>query len=167
MPYPRRRRRSRPRAVIQSYKQLIQNAPASHAAATIDVNTMAIGVDSYTGPTAANNEVPTGAIIEKFDIQIAVQNLVNIASFVWVSIQHLRSGQAAINPRAAGGSPQRNQVHLMLHRCVGMNQNINFHIPFKVPRKYQRVREGDVWQVTVESQNIWTDSSQIIYKFLR
>lgn len=160
-------RRSAPRSVIQSYKQIKQEAPASHSAGT-QVNTnFVVGVDDYAGPTVNNNAVPTGAVIKGFDIQVGLQNLVNIASFAWVSIQHLRSGQSAIDPRAAGGDPQRNQVHRQILRCLGQNQNTNVSIKYKVPAKFQRVREGDVWVLTIESQNIWTDSIQFIYKFYR
>lgn len=153
--------------VIQSYKQIKQNAPASHAAATRIDRAVVDGVDNYTGPSANNKEVPTGAKIEKIEFQLCLQNLVNVASFAWISIQHLRSGQSTIDPRAAGGNPQRNQIHLQLHRCIGQNQNVNITIPFKVPKKYQRVREGDQWVLTYESDTIFTSSLQTIYKFYR
>ena len=61
MPRYRRRTTSYPRRVTQSYKQVKYEAAASVAAATANVHTIATGVDNYTGPSAANSEVPTGA----------------------------------------------------------------------------------------------------------
>lgn len=157
---------SGPRAPIQSYKQIRQDAPASVGAGT-NTYSMVVGVDSYTGPSAQNNEVPTGAVIAAIDIQGTVSNLVSVTMNTWVSIQHIRSGQAAISPRATGGDPQRNQVHLQLLRSTGKDQNQNFHIKFKVPKRFGRVREGDVWQLVTNSDQTHTEAWQTIYKFYR
>lgn len=157
----------RPRQVIQSYKQVKNVAPVSRVAATQINTTLATGVDNYTGPSAANEEVPTGAIIKNFDIQIGAMNLVGVASFFWVTVQLLRSGQSATPGRAQGGDPQRNQVFLTIQRTMGDNQNTNIPIKFKVPRKFQRIREGDIWIVTTECNQIYTEAIQIIYKFYR
>lgn len=164
---PRRRMARMPRQVVQSYKQVRNVAPASIAAGTQTVITIASGVDNYTGPGGSNNLVPTGCVIKSFDIQIGFQNLVNVASFVWVTIQHIRSGQSAIDAQAVGGDPQRNQVHLQLQRTLGMNQNRDFHIRFKVPKKFQRVNEGTSWMVTLKSDTIRTEALQSIFKFYR
>jgi hypothetical protein len=128
---------------------------------------MVSGVDNYTGPSAANNEVPTGAVVKYIDIQGAVTNLVSQSAYVWVSIEHLRSGQVVTDPRATGGSPQRNQIHLQLLRMIGKDQNQNFHIKFKIPSKFQRVREGDSWQLVINSDVVTGQAWQMIYKFYR
>ncbi len=165
----RRFKRSRTRNVTQSFKKVLNQAPQSRAAAAIVSIPMAVGGDSVaagqTGPT--DSAVPTGSIIEKFDIQVSVVNLVAIASFVWLTIQHLRAGQTVVDPQAVGGDPQRNQVHLQLQRSVGKDQNRDFSIPFNIPKKFQRVRDGDQWIVTLKGDTIRTDAYQIIYKFLR
>ncbi len=163
-----RRRRSRaPRPVTQSYKQIINKAPASVAAGTQSNVLMSQGLDDYAGPGASFALVPTGARIEKFDIQISMANLVTIASFVWITVQHLRSGQTAIDNQAVGGNPQRNQVHLQIQRSLGQFQNRDIVIPFRIPAKYQRVREGDEWRVSIKCDTIRTEAIQVIYKFLR
>ncbi len=130
---------------------------------------MSAGVDSVAaGQTSVTDGgVPTGSVILGFDIQISMQNLVNIAAFVWVTVQRLDSGQAAVDAQAVGGDPQRNQVHLQLQRSLGQNQNRDFVVPFKVPKRFQRVKEGSVWVVTVKCDAIRTEAVQIIYKFLR
>lgn len=153
--------------VIQSYKQIKQQAPASVGAGTRTDITFVNTVDNYTGPGAGNNEVPTGAVVKYVDIQLGFENLVNIASFVWISIQKVHSGQTVVDPRAAGGNAQRNQIYKQLLRCVGQNQNVNVPIRFKIPSKFQRCREGDKWIVTMESDTIRTEAGQIIYKFYR
>lgn len=155
-----------PRAgrVTQSYKHIRNIAPASIAAGTQTAHLMAQGVDNYVGPGANNNQVPTGAIVTGFDIQVGFANLVSIASFVWVTVQHLRSGQTAIDNQGVGGNAQRNQVHLQLQRTLGQNQNRDFHLNFKIPKKYQRVREGDEWRICLKSDTIRTEAVQIIYK---
>ncbi len=166
------RRRSSPRVVrnpVQSYKKVLNFAPASRAAAASVTVTMATGTDSVaagqTGPT--DSAVPTGSMITSIDIQASFANLVGIASFLFLTVQHLRSGQGNIDPQAIGGDPQRNQVHLQLQRSLGMNQNRDFHIRFKIPKKYQRVREGDLWRLVTKGDTIRTDAYQIIYKFYR
>ncbi len=171
---PMRRRKFRKprgslRTVTQTYKKVLNFAPASVAAAVQTSFIMSAGVDSIaagqTGVTDPN--VPTGSVITGFDIQISLSNLVTISSFVFVTIQRIESGQATVDAQAVGGNPQRNQVHLQLQRSLGKDQNRDFVIPFKVPRKFQRVKEGSLWVVTVKCDTIRTEATQIIYKFLR
>lgn len=170
MPFRRRRsQRLRPRNVTQSFKKVLNQAPQSRSAAVQTDITMVTGTDSVaagqTGVT--DSQVPTGSIIEKLSIQIGVTNLVSISSFVWLTIQHLRSGQSVVDAQAVGGNPQRNQVHLQLQRTVGQNQNRDFSINFKIPKKYQRVREGDKWIVSLKGDTVRTDAYMTIYKFFR
>lgn len=166
--YRRRRRRSMStRPVLQTYKQVVNIAPASVGAGVQTPEVITNVVDNYTGPSVANTEVPTGAIIEGFDIQISLSNLVSISSFVWITIQQLRSGQSTIDNQFVGGNPQRNQVFLQLQRSLGKDQNRDIVIPFKIPKKFQRCREGDSWRVCIKCDTIRTQATQIIYKFKR
>lgn len=159
---------SRPAAPIQSFKQVRNDAEASRAAATTHNFVLVSGVDNYTGPsTPANNEVPTGAVIKYIDIQIAVANLVSVASMLAIVVEHLRSGQSPINPDAVGGNANRNQVHLQLLKVLGKDQSNNYHIRFKVPRKFQRVREGDSWNLLLRCTTVFTSAQLTIYKFYR
>ncbi len=90
MPFRTRRsykRRSRSLGtVIQSFKQQTVDGPASRAAATNIVHTIAVGVDNYTGPSALNNEVPTGAKIMSVNVQAAFTNLVSISALLFFTI---------------------------------------------------------------------------------
>ncbi len=167
MPYRRRRRQMVARNPIQSYKQAIQNAPASTVAGVVN-HPLVVGVDNYTGPSAANNEVPTGAVVTGFDIQVASQNnLASSAIFLWASIQHTRSGQSPLDPRSLGGNPQRNQTFRQRLLILGVGQNSNLYWKFRIPKKFQRVREGDQWILTLNADGTTIRASQIIYKFYR
>ncbi len=155
------------RPVIQSYKQVKFQAEASITAGTQNNITMAVGVDSYSGPSAANNEIPTGAMLKSLSIQVPIHNLVNIASNVTVALQHNRSGQGNIGVTAVGGNPQRNNIHKTVYRAVGQNQNTNINMSFKIPRQFWRIREGDVWTLSILCSTISNQSAYIIYKFYR
>lgn len=168
--YRRRRLRSRaPRPVTQSFKKVLNFAPASHPAATAIPLALSTGTDStaagQTSPTDA--AVPTGSKISYIEIQFSTVNLISVASFVWVTIQQLHSTQSAIGSRVVGGNTQRNQVHLQMQYVQGANQNSNHLIRFRVPAKYQRVREGSSWIINYESDTIFTSAVQVIYKFTR
>lgn len=155
--------------VVQSFKKVINAAPASVAAST-SVNYIAsTGTDSVaagqTSPTDSN--VPTGSVIKYIEFQFAIQNLVNVAAFCWLTVQRLETGQTPVNPQVVGGDPLRNQV---LHQelfSVGQNQNVNRVVRFKVPPRFQRVKDGSTWRVRLQSDQISTQAMQIIYKFYR
>ncbi len=165
----RRRRRSmgmvRPNT-IRSYKKILDFAPASHAGSTKVEFIMSTGFDSVSPGqgSVTDNTVPTGSIITEFIIQYSVINLVETAMFNWWNIQLLRSGQTKVNPRVTGGNPQRNQVMRQSLRSVGQNQNRDYSFVYKIPRKYQRVREGDVWVFVSECDQTNTDCCKVIYK---
>lgn len=163
------RRSSRLGSVIQSYKKVLNHAPASVAAATQSNKSISTGVDSVAaGQTSVTDaQVPTGSIIKFVEIQLSVQNLVNVAAFGHVAIQLLHSGQGQVAPNASGGSAQRNQVFHLDMFSVGQNQNVNRKYRFKIPPKFQRVREGDTWQISFTCDQIRTEAYQMIYKFYR
>lgn len=162
-------RRSSPRSVVQSYKKVINYAPTSQPAATT-LNYIAVtGQDSVaagqTGVTDTN--VPTGSVVKYIEIQYSVTNLVAIASHQFVSIQLQLSGQSVVDPQAVGGTAQRNQVHFQLQFNIGKDQNSNHIFRFKVPKKYQRVREGMIWNFAAKGDTVHTGAVQMIYKFYR
>ncbi len=162
-------RRSMPRIVIQSFKKVINHAPASRTVTTTHVFNIMAGVDSVTvgqtGPTDVN--VPTGSVIDFVEIQFSISQLVTQAAYFWATIQRVHSGQNFQSGRVIGGNPQRNQVHRQLQFLVGKDQNSNHIWKWKVPRKYSRVREGDVWALTIESDVVHNSAVQHIYKFKR
>lgn len=163
------RRSSSPRPVIQSFKKVLNFAGTSQSAGTTIQKDLVIGVDSVaagqTGVTDAN--VPTGAIVKYIEITLCVTNLVAVSDFVHVAIQQLHSGQTKVSPQTVGGNPQRNQVFFQQMFSVGKEQNSTHVYRFKIPKKFQRVREGDKWIFTSIYSVVSTDILQAIYKFYR
>jgi len=163
--FQRMRRSFVPRPLRKTYKKVLNFAASSHAAGTkVDIF-MAVGVDSIAigQLTPTDGNVPTGARITSFVIQYAAQNLALTPAFVHLTIQHLHSGQGTIDPRVIGGNPQRNQVFNQQLRSIGLQQNFNYVKAFKVPKKFQRVREGDSWSFTYFLDQVVSDIVQIIY----
>ncbi len=164
----RRMRRSTPRNVIQSYKKVINFAPTSRTPVG-QVLVLTNGVDSVaagqTGPTDA--DVPTGSVIRYIEITYCFTNLLAVVLFHHMSIQLTHSGQTVITANVVGGDPQRNQVFFQKLMSLGQNQNGFYTMRFKVPPKFQRVREGDKWNLSYIANNSYTDAVQVIYKFYR
>lgn len=168
MPYRRGRRRT-VRAPVQSFKKVINIAPASVGAAANNVTVIATGVDSVAaGQTSAiDSNVPTGSIIKYIEVHFNAQNLVNVAAFMHIAFQYLENGQSVVSPNVVGGSPQRNQVLRQDMFSVGQNQNVNRVYRFMIPKKFQRVREGRSWRFVSQCDQISTQVTQCIYKFYR
>ncbi len=169
MPRFRRSRKSSiPRQVVQSYKKVLNFAPTSQTIGN-HFNILATGVDSVaagqTGVTDA--DVPTGCIIKYFEIQYSQSNLVLINAFTHFIIQRTHAGQTAIAGNIVGGNPQRNQVFYQSLAMLGQQQNMNRTFRFKVPKKYQRIREGDNWSFGYTTSAVVSDACQVIYKFYR
>ncbi len=163
------RRRFMPRPVIQSFKKVLNDAPASRLAATNIITNLSVGVDSaaagQTSPTDAN--VPTGSSIRFFEIQWAMGNLTGGNNFFHVTIQLTRSSQSVVSPNVVGGNTQRNQVFFQSLFQIGTEQNGSRVYRFRVPKMFQRVREGDTWRFVRQGDATFTDSVQVIYKFYR
>ncbi len=158
-----RRRAFRP--VIKSYKKVLYGAPASFGAGFNSIF-LVQGKDNISPnqSNATDADVPTGSIVKYIEIQFAISNLVSIACFINCSIQYTLAGQSAKNPNQIGGSNQRNQVmHLDLY-SVGANQNSTHKFKFKVPKQFQRVKEGMDWTLTWSNSESVTMNSQAIYK---
>ncbi len=155
--------------VIQSYKKVINEAPTSRAAGAVIALNIARGVDSVaagqTGPIDA--DVPTGSVIKFIEIQYSVTNLVAVSLFHFISIQLILNGQSGIAPDVVGGSAQRNQVHFQTTYSVGKEQNSTRIFRFKIPKRFQRMREGMIWQFSRIGSAVYADNVQAIYKFYR
>ncbi len=152
---------------IQSYKQITVDGPASRLAATNIFHVILSGVDNYTGPSAANSEVPTGSKVMSLLIFATFTNLVSVSSLLHFTVQLLRSGQSIITPGAIGGNPQRNQVIFTHMAFLGQDQNNNFVFRLKIPPIFQRIREGDSWSLTYRTDTVFVSATQVIYKFYR
>ncbi len=171
VPYRNRRRRSfsprRGMTPIQSFKQITIDGPASRAAATTISHSILTGVDNYTGPSAANNEVPTGAKVMSVILMLNFTNLVSVSSSMHINIQCIRSGGAVLTPGAIGGNPLRNQIIHTRMVFLGHDQNNNFMFSIKIPTIYQRIREGDSWLIIYRADTVFASQTQAIYKFYR
>ncbi len=152
---------------IQSFKQITVDGPASRAAATDIQHVFAQGVDNYTGPSAANNEIPTGAKIMSVDIQLAFSQLVSQTTNIAFAIEVIGPSQGVVTPNAQGGNSMRNQVIYTKNFFVGREQNTNFHIRVKIPRVYQRVKEGTLYIIVSRGDTVFASVTQAIYKFYR
>ncbi len=152
---------------IQSYKNIPIDGPASRAAATNIFHQVLIGVDDYSGPTASNNAVPTGAKVSSLLIFACFTNLASVSSLLHFNIQILRAGQLIVTPGAVGGDPQRNQVVFTHMAFLGKDQNSNFVFRIKIPPGMQRVREGDSWLIVYRSDTVFASATQSIYKHYR
>lgn len=168
--YRRNRRRSSFRRTtnpIQSYKQIAVDGPASRAAATNINHTFVDVVDNYVGPTASNVQVPTGATISSIVIMASFTNLVSISALLHFHVYLARSGTPVVTPGAVGGSPNRNQVVHTRMVFLGQNQNSNWMFRVKIPKNFQRCREGDSWILTYRCDAVFASATQVIYKFYR
>ncbi len=162
------RRRSGMRPVIQSYKKVINVAPASYTAGFQNV-LFAKGTDSVAqGQTSASdNAVVTGSLVKFVEVQFACVNLAAAAAFITPSLQYVLSGQTTIDPRSVGGSPQRNQVLFQTCLASGESQSVNRVFKFKIPKKFQRLKEGMEWGFVWANSATVTAVIQIVYKTYR
>lgn len=158
------------RPVIQSYKKVLNEGPVS-APADINVFNISEGEDSVaagqTGP--ADVSVPTGSVMKYFELQHAVGNTgtTNDVAFVHVSIQHLHKDQSIVDPAAVGGNKKRNQVMFQQLFQIGLDESNNRTYKYKIPKSFQRVREGDTWIFVFRTDSVLTSAIQCIYKFYR
>ncbi len=171
MPRFRSYRGSRSRSiqpVIQSYKKVILHINASFTAGFAQEQ-LAVGTDSVAaGQTSATDTaVPTGSIIKFIEVQFAVSNVVSTPCYMDVTLQYFLGGQTVIDPHIVGGSNQRNQVLHMDMYQVGGDQNANRRYRFKIPKKFQRIREGMTWTIGWRNTATVNRQVQAIYKFYR
>ncbi len=156
------------RPVIQSFKKVINYAGVSQAAGNRDLP-ITNGQDSVaagqTSPT--DTSVPTGSVVKFIEVQIALGQIVGGSVLVHYSMQLLHNGQTTVASNVVGGSPQRNQVFRQYSFSLGINQNFNRTIAFKIPSRFQRIREGDLWILQITTSNTLTQQFQMIYKFYR
>jgi len=158
------------RPVIQSFKKVINSGPGNVVIGNL-VESLSIGVDNVTvGQTSVSDtNVPTGALIKYIEIQHSCGNVgvTNNNAFIHWSIQQVHSDQSLIPANAVGGNPKRNQVFRQGMFQLGLNQSNNRVHQFKVPKQFQRVREGDSWNFTWVTDSVVSSAFQIIYKFYR
>jgi len=159
------RRRSTMMPMRKTYKKVLNYAEASFAAGQRSEDLIQ-GQDSLAigQTTATDASVPSGARVTFVEIQFPVTNATNQTAYINTCLMYTLTGQAAIDPDLVGGAPLRNQV---LHQelfSVGFNQNSTHKFRLKIPKKYQRVRDGMKWRFIWSNSNTVNRRLQIIYK---
>ncbi len=155
-----------PRAMVRSATYRIVDGPQTDAAGLV-VTPIALGTDNATlGQTSVvDNAIPVGAKIQSIEIFMPKVNLGSAtANFITWTIQRTLSGQSVVNPLTAGGNPIRKNI--MLTGCIGLGtgQNNSLHIKFRVPKRFQRIGDGDSWALVTENTLAVSAQYIIIYK---
>ncbi len=151
--------------MITTFKKIINFAPASFTAG-FNNQVLISGKDNISPKqtSATDGECPTGSRVKYMEIQFCVSNVVSAPCYINCSVQYIIAGQTFNDPDVLGGDPQRNQV---LHQdlfTVGANQNSTHKFKFKIPPKYQRIRENMQWAMVWSTNVSVNQTSQTIYK---
>ncbi len=160
------RRRSSPRPTARYGKYIVFVAGASEAAG-LTATTMFKGVDAATlGQTGVTDvDVPVGARIEQVEIFMPKVNLgAATANFIVWSIQRTLFGQSVLDPITAGGKANRKNILLTGVVGLGAGQNNSLHVKYRIPKKFQRIGDGDVWSLVTNNGLAVSTMYYIIYK---
>lgn len=154
-----------PRGASRSIKYIVDEPEASETAG-LQSFTMVVGTDNATlGQTGATDTaIPVGSKIKLFDIRAVFGNLTSINDFIYWSIERKASGQGTVNPKSPGGNPLRKNILLSGLFMVGKDQNRVLHVRYKVPKKYQRIADGDTWRLNYDLGVVTTTAKQVVYK---
>ncbi len=150
---------------IKTYKKVLNFLEAGFGAGFTS-ETLVNGVDSTALGQTSNidADVPTGSRVKVILVQFAITNLVSTPCYINCTLQYILSTQTVVAPNAVGGNPQRNQVMHQEMFSVGANQNSNHKFAFKIPKGFQRVREGMKWQLVWSTNASINRQHQVIYK---
>ncbi len=161
-----RRRSGIPRSTTRSVKYVVNQAGASEGAGLSAV-TIIKGVDNATlGQSGVTDiDVPTGAKIAKIELWMPKVNLgAGTANFITWSIQRTNTGQAVVSPIVQGGNPLRTNVMLTGVLGLGAGQNNNLHVIYKIPPKFQRITDSQVWSVVNDNGLAVSAQYMFMYK---
>ncbi len=155
-----------PRGSTRSAKYIVQIAGASESPG-LTAAVMIVGKDNTTLGQASvtDTDVPVGSKVTVIDIFMPKVNLgAATANFIHWTLQRTQTGQAVINPISAGGNPLRTNILLSGVMGLGAGQNNSLHIRYKVPKRFQRIRDGDVWNLVNNNGLAVSAIYQFIYK---
>ncbi len=155
-----------PRGSSNSSKYIVEKASASETGSTRIDFILCEGKDNTTlGQTSVVDvDVPTGSKIKLFDIRANYANLANVAVFIHWTIQHLPADVEPVDPTLAGGDSRRKNIMLSGIRSVGLNQNSDIHIRYKVPKSMMRMADEGRWTYTTNATNVMTSIKEVVYK---
>jgi len=148
---------------IVSYKTITVDGPASRSAATNIDHDFATGVDAATATT----NIQTGSKIMSILIFASFTNLVAVSSLLHFNVGIVRGGSTFPTPGAIGGSITRNQIFFTHQAFLGKEQNSNFVFRLKIPKIFQRMREGDILRIRYRCDTVFASCTQVIYKSYR
>ncbi len=159
------RRRSSLGNVVKSFKKVLNVIPASYTSGFTNV-ILTTGVDAISPGqlSITDQNIPTGSVVKYIEIQFAAVNLTATAGILGFALQYFLAGQTPIDPSAVGGHPQRNQVLHQACIAAGDNQNVNRTFKFKIPKKFQRTKEGMGFAFSWSTNVTVTAAIQVIYK---
>ncbi len=159
------RRRSGPRPIVKTYKKVLNFSEASFAAGNRSEKLIEGKDSTAIGQTSGvDADIPTGARVKYFLIQMPITNAVNQTAYINCSIQYTLDGQTFADPDAIGGNTRRNQVLHQSLFSVGFNQNSTHTFKQKVPRQLQRIKEGMIWRLVWSNSNTVNRRLQVIYR---
>ncbi len=100
-------------------------------------------------------------------VMATFSNLVEVSALLHFDVQFARSNSPIVTPGAVGGDANRNQITNTRMFFISKNQNTSLMFLVKVPKIYQRIREGDVWSIVYRADAVFASATQVIYKFYR
>ena len=150
---------------MRSVKYIVEVAAASESTG-IQAATICTGVDNTTlGQTSVvDSDVPVGSKILVLDIRAPKVNLTAVAAFTHWSLQRQRTGQSVVNPISAGGNALRTNIMLSGVIAFGADQNNQFHIRYKIPKRMQRIGDGDKWVMVMNNTAAISTIYEFVYK---
>lgn len=160
------RRSNGPRPIVRTAKYIVVDGPATEGAGLTVIGLVSGTDNAVLGQTGVTDiTVPVGARITSMEIFMPKVNLgAGTANFITWTIQHINTGQAIVNPVTAGGNPLRKNIILTGKIGLGAGQNNSLHIKFRVPKKFQRIADGDLWQLVNNNFLAVSADYYIIYK---
>ncbi len=154
-----------PRGSTTSRKYTVDVATASESAGAIDF-ILASGLDNATlGQTSATDvTIPVGAKIKLLDLRLSWASLANVVVVIHWTIQRVQTQQTALDPKSPGGNTRTKNIMLSGLKSVGLNQNSDMHIRYRVPKSMQRMGDDVKWVFSSNANNVMTATKQCIYK---
>lgn len=153
---------------VTSNKEVLDSVSLGVTGGTTTGVTLATGVQNYTG---TQFECPVGARINGFYLFIQIGPDFTDANVDWYLAKR-RSGQSFATdfptPGATGGSNVRNQIYHEEKGIPGDNGSVSpltFRGFIAIPKRYQRMREGDVIQLRLRSSDNHNLCVKAIYKW--
>lgn len=153
--------------VTVNYKKVLNFAAQTVMPGTIVTEEIIQGVDGVSPGQGGvvDGTVPTGCQVKGIVIQGGWHESANQANVLHWTIQLLRGSQVnPVHPQLVGGDVQRNQVFKQGCRFIEQSTSNNQNFYFKIPKGFQRIRDGDRWVLSWISDNSLVRVAQYIFK---